>query len=278
MKKNSQQNDNESNALIDYSVYKMSGFEKLGYFLLAFVVGAFTGYLFYGGIGKDVDGNPTTLTYVLNILIPTITGVIAAKLFLPIRKQQIIEKRKRSLHLQFRDFIESVATSLNAGKNVPDSIKSAYDDLKVQYAEGSFILKELELILSSMNNNVNLEDLLLDFGQRSGINDIESFGSVFETCYRKGGNIKDVIKTTHQIIGDKIEIEMEIETMVTANKTEQYIMIAMPIGLIAMIKMMSPEFAANFVTVTGIISTTIAIVIFVIAYFVGREVLSIKKV
>ena len=174
--------------------------------MLAFVVGAFTGYLFYGGIGKDIDGNPTTLTYVLNVLIPTITGIIAAKIFLPIRKQQIIEKRKRSLHLQFRDFIESVATSLNAGKNVPDSIKNAYDDLKVQYAEGSFILRELEWILSNMNNNVNLEDLLLDFGHRSGINDIESFGSVFETCYRKGGNIKDVIKTTHQIIGDKIEM------------------------------------------------------------------------
>lgn len=278
MKKNSQQNNNESNDLIDYSVYKMSKFEKLGYFLLVFVVGAFVGYLFYGGIGKDVDGNPTTLTYVLNVLIPTITGVIAAKIFLPIRKQQIIEKRKRSLHLQFRDFIESVATSLNAGKNVPDSIKNAYDDLKVQYAEGSFILRELEWILSNMNNNVNLEDLLLDFGQRSGINDIESFGSVFETCYRKGGNIKDVIKTTHQIIGDKIEIEMEIETMVTANKTEQYIMIAMPIGLVALIKMMSPEFAANFASATGIIATTIAIAIFIVAYFVGREVLSIKKV
>ena len=35
MKKNSQQNINESNDLIDYSVYKMSKFEKLGYFSMA---------------------------------------------------------------------------------------------------------------------------------------------------------------------------------------------------------------------------------------------------
>jgi tight adherence protein B len=55
-------------------------------------------------------------------------------------------------------------------------------------------------------------------------------------------------------------------------------MIAMPIGLIALIKMMSPEFAANFVSASGIIATTIAIAIFIVAYFVGREVLSIKKV
>ncbi|OPZ89692.1 MAG: hypothetical protein BWY74_02616 [Firmicutes bacterium ADurb.Bin419] len=279
MAKNLSSDNNTSKLIpIDYSVYKMGVKEKLVYFLIAFAVGAAVGYLFYGGIGKDADGNPTTLTYILNIVIPCVVGSIAGIFFLPMRVKQIIEKRKQNLHLQFRDMIEALATNLNAGKNVPDSMKSVYDDLKVQYQEGSFILREIEIILSSINNNVNLEDVLLDFGNRSGITDIESFANVFKTCYRKGGNIKDVIKTTHQIINDKIGIEMEIETMVTANKTEQYIMIAMPIGLILLIKMMSPEFAEKFVSPTGIIATTIAIVIFVIAYFVGKEVLSINKV
>ncbi len=73
-----------------------------------------------------------------------------------------------------------------------------------------------------------------------------------------------------------MEIAEEIETLVTSNKTEQYIMIVMPIVLIGVIKMLSPEFAANFVTPTGIISTTISIVIFAVSYFVGRSVLDIK--
>ena len=50
----------------------------------------------------------------------------------------------------------------------------------------------------------------------------------------------------------------------------------MPIGLIAMIKMMSAEFAANFVTPSGLIATTIAIIMFVISYFVGKAILDIK--
>lgn len=73
-----------------------------------------------------------------------------------------------------------------------------------------------------------------------------------------------------------MEITEDIETVVTANKTEQKIMIVMPIVLIGMIKMMSPDFASNFTTITGVISTTIAIVLFVVSYIIGKIVLDIK--
>lgn len=260
----------------NYKVYYMKKTEKILYFLLAFVVGAAVGYLFYGGIGKDEFGDPTTLTWVLNITISSVVGLIAAIAFIPMRTKQIIEKQRKTLNKQFRDMLEAFNTSLGAGKNVVDSFHTVYEDLKVQYDEGAYILKELEIIISGMANNVDVEDLLYDFGVRSGIEDIESFANVFKICYRKGGNIKDTIRSTHEILSDKMEIAEDIETVVTSNKTEQTIMICMPIALIGMIKMMSPDFAANFTTFTGILSTTIAIVMFVVAYFVGKAVLNIK--
>lgn len=260
----------------NYKVYYMKLIEKILYFLLAFTVGAAVGYLFYGGIGKDEYGDPTTTTQVLNILIPGIVGSIAGKVFVPIRTKQIIANQKRKINSQFRDMLEALTTSLGAGKNVVDSFTAIYGDLKIQYDEDAYILKELEVILSGIQNNVDIEDLLLDFGVRSGNDDIYNFANVFKICYRKGGNIKDTIRNTHDILNDKMEITEEIETIVTGNKTEQKIMIAMPIALIAMIKMMSADFAANFTTPTGIISTTIAVIMFVIAYYVGKAVLDIK--
>lgn len=260
----------------NYKVYHMKLIEKILYFVIAFVVGAAVGYLFYGGIGVDEFGQPTKLTWILNISIPSIVGTIAGVLFVPMRRDQIVDKQKKKLNNQFRDFLEAFNTSLGAGKNVVDSFHAVYDDLKLQYDEGAYILRELEVILSGMANNVDVEVLLQDMGARSGIEDIGSFANVFKICYRKGGNIKDTIRSTHSILTDKMEINEEIETVVTSNKTEQKIMIAMPIALIAMIKMMSPDFAANFVTLTGIISTTIAIVMFVVAYMVGKVILDIK--
>lgn len=260
----------------NYKVYHMKAIEKILYFIGAFIVGAAVGYLFYGGIGKDEFGNPTTITWILDITISCLAGIAAGMAFIPMRIEQIIKKQQKRLRTQFRDMLEAFNTSLGAGKNVVDSFHTVYGDLKVQYDEGTYILNELEVILSGMANNVDIEDLLEDFGKRSGIEDIVSFANVFRICYRKGGNIKDTIRSTHSILSDKMEITEDIETVVTANKTEQKIMIVMPIVLIGMIKMMSPDFASNFTTITGVISTTIAIVLFVVSYIIGKIVLDIK--
>lgn len=261
---------------IDYKVYHLSPVEIVMYFLVAFTIGAAVGYLFYGGIGKDSYGVPTTLTKVLNIVIPTVIGSIAGIIYLPARRKQIIENRMNKLRIQFRDLMDTLSTSIGSGKNIPDSYRASYDDLKVQYPSDAYIVRELEIILSGMANNFSIEQLLHDFGDRSGIDDIQNFASVFEICYRQGGNMRDVIKNTHSIISDKMEIETEIQTKLTANKMEQNIMSVMPIMIVAMMKGMSPEFADNYVSPTGLATTTICIGIFIGAYFIGKSLLKIE--
>ena len=88
------------------------GVSKLGAALGAglAVIGACIGYLFYGGIGKDEYGQATTVTYCLNVIIPVIVGVIAVKLYIPVRIQSIIKKQKNQLNKQFRDMLEALST------------------------------------------------------------------------------------------------------------------------------------------------------------------------
>ena len=260
----------------NYKVYYMSKLEKILYFLLAFAIGAVVGYLFYGGLGRDEFGERTTLSWILDISIPAVVGLVAGRIFVPTRTKQIRDKNARTLNSQFRDFLEAFNTSIGAGKNVVDSFHAVYDDMRIQFEEDAFIVKELEVILSGMANNFAVEDLMEDLGNRSGNDDIVSFANVFRISYRKGGNLKDTINTTHSILSDKMEIKEEIETMVSASKMEQTVMIFMPIGLIGIMKSMSPDFAANFATPAGIASTTIAIGLFIVSYFVGRKILNIK--
>ena len=260
----------------NYHVYYMSKIEKVLYFILAFVVGAGVAYLFYGGLAKDQFDNPTVTTWILNIVICGAVGTFAGIMYLPIRTEQIQQKKQKNLKLQFRELLDALTTSLGSGKNIMDSFKSAYDDLGVIYDPDASIMRELAIILDGVVNNFNIEDLLLDFGNRSGIDDITSFANVFETCYRKGGNIREVIRNTQQIITEKMEVEMEIETIVTGAKNEQMIMTVMPIAIVGIIKFMSPEFAKNFATPAGIIATSVGIVSFIAAYFIGKSVLSIK--
>lgn len=261
---------------LNYNVYTMTLLEKVLYTALAFVAGALVGYLFYGGIGVDEFGEPTTLTYVLNTVIMVGLGTLAARLFLPMRNEQLRIARQSKLKTQFRDMLEAISTSLSAGKNVQDSFSSVYADLKNQYEEDAFILQELYVINAGLANGITIEELLDDFGKRSGCEDIQDFASVFEICYRKGGNIRDTIRNTYDILSDKMAIAEDIETVVTGSKSEQYLMLVMPVVLIGMIKVGSPDFAANFVTPSGLAATTIALALFVGSYFLGRIVLDIK--
>lgn len=262
--------------MINYKVYRMTINEKALYFILAFVVGAAVAYLFYGGIGKDDYGNATIVTYICDIVIMALFGFIAARLFIPIRKEQIIAERKKKLRTQFIDLLDSLATSISSGKNVPNAFIAAREDLLVQYQPDAFIVQEVDNIISGIQNNIDVGSMLLNFGERSGIQDIRTFGRVFETAYSKGANLKDVVRNSHVILSNKCEIEAEIETKVASNKNEQNIMIIMPVILILMIKMAGSDFAANFTTPTGILCTTIAIGTFVGAYLLGRKILNIE--
>ena len=165
--------------VMNYKVYHMGAVEKILTFMLAFVIGAAVAYLFYGGLFKDEYGNATTSTWISNIVIMLVVGIIAGRMFVPIRTKSIIDKNQRKLKEQFRSMLEAVNTSLGAGNNAIDSFESAYRDLRVQYEEDAFILKELNVILVSNRNNIDIETVLKDFGERSGIDDIKSFASVY---------------------------------------------------------------------------------------------------
>lgn len=262
--------------MINYKVYRMTANEKALYFILAFVIGAAVAYLFYGGIGKDDYGNATMVTYICDVAIMALFGFIAAKLYMPIRKEQIIAERKKKLRTQFIDLLDSLATSISSGKNVPNAFVAAREDLLVQYQPDAYIVQEVDNIVSGIQNNLDVGAMLLNFGERSGIQDIRTFGRVFETAYSKGANLKDVVRNSHLILSSKCEIEAEIETKVASSKNEQMIMIIMPIILVAMLKMSGGDFSQNFTTPMGIICTTIAVGAFVGAYFLGRKILNIE--
>ena len=257
----------------NYRVYYLTARERILYTLAAFLVGAVVGYLFYGGIGKDEFQDPTGLTYICDIVVMAGVGFLAAKFYPGIRENQLLKKRQNSLKRQFRDMLETLTTALNAGRNIRDAFAAAQADLKNQYDEGSFILNELNIIITGMNNGINTEDLLTDFGKRSGCTDIEDFANVFEISNRRGGNLKDVIRNTYEILSDKMTVAEDIETMVTGSKSELVLMLVLPAVMVALIKFSSADFAANMTSPAGLASTTIALAFTVVAFLLARKIL-----
>ena len=101
------------------------------------MAGAIVGYLFYES----------------KILAITL-AIICGKAFVPTRRKQIIDKRKKKLLLQFRDALEALNTSIGAGNNVPHALLSCKKDMISQYTEDSYIVQELKIISEEGIQNI----------------------------------------------------------------------------------------------------------------------------
>ena len=265
-----------NNAVMDYRVYVMNPMEKIIVSIALIIIGGLVGLVFYGGLFKS-DGEATLATYISNLIFFMIVGLYARKMFLPIYKNSRLKKRQDKLRKQFRDMMESLSASLSSGSNVLNAFNSALIDLKMQYTESDYIIIELQEIIDCMGSNVNAEEAMHFFGERSGIEDIQTFADVFEICYRRGGDMMRIVRRTYDVISDKMAINDEIETKLTSNKMQHNAMSVMPIAVVALLRVTNASFAESFATVQGVLVNTVAIVIFVSAYKYGKKIIDIKE-
>ena len=262
--------------MLNYHAYVMSAGEKLLYSLAAFLVGGFVGLLFYGGLFKN-GGVATSMAFISKVVVFVVVGCVAVKLFLPIRTTQLLEKRRKTLRLQFRDMLESLTTSLASGSTVLQAFDDAYNDMRMQYSDQAYITVELFQISEARRNNVNLVVMLNDFAKRSGIEDIEDFANIFSIGDSSGGRINDIVRQTHSVICEKMQIENEIDSKMSANRLELNIITCAPILIVAMLKFSNQTFAENFATPVGVIAMTVGVVLFVVAYRMGQKIVNIQK-
>lgn len=264
-----------NNDMINYAEYYLSAPEKIFFFLLTFLAGGLAGQVFYGGLFK-VDGEATTATFISNLVVFCVIGGIAAKVFIPVLRDRMREKRSRKLEKQFINMLDGLASSLAAGNTVNDAFVNAKDDMRNQYSEEEVIVQEVSEIVLGLENGKTLEEMIAAFGARSNSEDIENFSNVISNCYRMGGNFKDVIRKTRDIISEKSVIADEITTKLASNKLQHNAMCIMPIALVAMLKMSSSSFADNLASALGVVVTTMAIGLFVASYFWGQKIIDIR--
>lgn len=144
------------------------------------------------------------------------------------------------------------------------------------YGEQADITTELAIIVTGMESNIKVEDLLTNFAQRSGLEDVASFADVFRVSLRQGANIQNIIAATRDVINDKIEIEMEIQTIIAGNKNELNIMMVMPLIILISLGGMGSNMTAASNTPVNVVIKLIALGLFYLAYHLGRKFTDIK--
>jgi tight adherence protein B len=187
------------------------------------------------------------------------------------------KKRRQKLRTQFFDLLEALSVAMRAGNPPALALQSAREDLTLLYPDNSDIIIELDIIISMFQNAVPLSESFLDFAQRSGLEDVESFASIYKTIEGKAGRADEIVRQTQSIISDKIEIEMEIETLMTAAKSEMNTMTMMPLLILLIMGYAGAGFMDSiYTTSVGRIVATVGLAIFAISVIIGKKISSIK--
>ena len=239
----------------DYRCSQKGLFDHIISFIMGFGAGFFIFHVFYKILPVSIIGG-------------MVLGIAA--IFLA--KQSAITKRRNRLRTQFFDLLESMSVSLRAGNTLIIALTNAREDLCLLYPQDADIITELDIILAKWKNAVPLSSSFMNFAERSGLEDIQGFASVYATIEGKSGRANEIIRDTQQIIADKMEIELEIDTLMTAAKSEVNIMMLMPLVILAVIGYAGAGFMdAIYSTTSGRLISTFGLIIFFISFFLARK-------
>ena len=159
------------------------------------------------------------------------------------RERHVLKNRRRKLlEEHFRDGLQCLLASLEAGYSIENSVTHAAEDLRMMFEEKEPIVDEFRRMSRKLASGGNVEDVLMEFGERSDVEDIRTFAGIFTIAKRTGGDVAKVIRSVTDTLYQKQEVMREIQTVLLAKQLEVGIMKVMPYLMLGYFLVFSPGF------------------------------------
>lgn len=199
-------------------------------------------------------------------------------LYVSMNRSKYQKLRLQQLNLDFKEMMVSVASALSAGYSLENSFEAAKQDQSLLHQNYRSDMEiELDQLINRLKMNQPVEEILLDLSQRTRLEDIESFAQVVSIAKRNGGNLIQIINKTVDNISEKMEVREEIETMITAKKLEQSVMVLMPLGILGYLKLTNSAYLAPlYDNIIGNLVATICFILTQVASFWSGKMIEIE--
>ncbi|WP_199614572.1 type II secretion system F family protein [Paenibacillus alkalitolerans] len=238
------------------SFYRYSVIRRVIGALVASIAWFFVGLLFYNeawaGVAVSIAGAVTTLR----------------------NDKQFVQARKRLLSIQFEQALQSISSSLHAGKSMENAMRTAAADLRLMYSQHlPYFAVELERINRMVEHGIPLEQALDDLARRLNIPDVSDWVDVFRTCKRTGGDLLAVMRHTSRAISEKMDLERELAVLIAGKRFEANVLTVVPFLLLAALRFGSPDYMAPLYSGMGRIIMTGALAALVASFYLARRLM-----
>ena len=192
-------------------------------------------------------------------------------------KDRFIKKRKEKLLNEFKDFLRVLKTFLEASYSVENAFAMSVRDVTMLHGKESMMVKELKSMVSLLKINKPIDVVFKKFADKTHMEDIIDFSEVFIISKLHGGNISKIIGNTINVINDKIEVKIEIDTVTASKRFEQKLMNLLPFLIIIYMNISSSSFLRPlYTTLEGRLLMTFALVVYFFSVKISKKILEIE--
>lgn len=218
-----------------------------------------TAYLFYAEVWAAVLLSPLGIYYYRR------------------KKRESIRKKQREFRGQFRDALETLASALSVGYSMENAVKEVGREMQVMYPAKALIVREFIYMSRQLNINMTAEQVWKELARRTQLEEVQSFVTVFTLAKRNGGDSIAIIRSAVRQIGDKMDVEREINTILSAKKLEFKVMCVIPLGIVAYMRVSFPEFMrVLYGNAAGIFFMSLCLLVYLTAIRLGQKIITIE--
>lgn len=178
---------------------------------------------------------------------------------------------------EYKELLRSLISALQIGYSVERAFDECENTLSSLYGDSGILLADIHELNQKVRMRVPVERAFIELSDKYGQEDMTGFAEVFRFAKRLGGNYVENIKQCATKIEDKLDLQNEISMAIAEKQFELKVMMAMPMGILAYMKLSSPDFMESIYHNTfGICMMTGCIGIYIGSVFLGRRITDIR--
>lgn len=204
--------------------------------------------------------------------LPAVVVVNYKRLITSVKDAQI-----RQFDKEFKEMMLAISGALQSGYSIENAFKDAEENLRLIYSEKSSIVKDLREMNMKISMRESAERALLGFAKKHPTEEVLGLAQVFSFARRLGGDYIKNMRRTIEKLEEKLEIKQEIETSIAEKQMELKVLSAMPVMILAYIKISSESFLeALYHNAGGMVVMSICIVLYAVFVYMGKRIIAIE--
>lgn len=169
-------------------------------------------------------------------------------------------RRQARLRLQFKDMLQTLSSLLSAGRSVDNAFAALEEEMALLLGDRDApLLREIRIVVNRLRNGEPLELSLGDLAVRSGLEEIAGFAEAFRICKRSGGDLVEVMRRTSTLIGEKLEVELEVAVTLAQKRFESRLMMVMPFGFVGLLGFFATDYMSPLYRGGGLLVLTLCL-------------------